>query len=219
MQKTLKINRTGLNRGISLALLAALVLSGCATMLNFTPERAVVQEILSPGWGGVQVDPDSVQVLQTQMLGETALVLVQFEGLRTETGQQDTCLHLFAATKSKQGWLSRGGGGGCSPAGGTQPAEAGLSVSMGQHTGGDLNYSEVDGLVFAPDIESVKVTWADGETQDVEVVNGSYLALRPGGHQLKRLEGLDSTGEVVYTYEEPGLPPGKREMVVPEEEG
>ncbi len=54
-------------------------------------------------------------------------------------------------------------------------------------------------MVYKPEIVKIVVTWDDGQINEVDVVNQSYMAYRLGLFQMKRVDGLDQSGQVVYT--------------------
>ncbi|HEX6302705.1 MAG TPA: hypothetical protein VFZ76_00835 [Anaerolineales bacterium] len=189
------------------AILVFLLVAGCRGMLNFSPERAVVQEILSGNSFGMRAVPDTVQVLQTKELEGTTFVQVAFQAVDEQNRRQD-CLFVYEARSSPTGFASGGGGGGCSFGGPRENAP--ISVTRGSSSGAGVDYTEVDGFVYQPEIVSVEVTWEDGETQTVDVVNGAYLALRSGIQDVTQIRALDAGGEVVYEYESPAAAPGKQ---------
>ena len=64
-----------------------------------------------------------------------------------------------------------------------------------------LELSAVYGQVFDERVTALEVAWADGENQRVEVVDGSYLALRDGSQEMVEVLGLNADGEVIHTFE------------------
>jgi len=192
-----------------LLLLSGLLAAGCQSLMAFTPEQAAVQNILDYNGGGdFALDPNSIRVMQSQKLQDSVIVLVAFQG--TQQGSPQQCLFHYEAHQATLGtWAGGNGGGGCSMAGQDQnPLEVGMGKIMGTQPG-VLNYTEVDGFVNQEDIRTVKVTWQDGETQQVDVINGTYLAARAGSQEIEKIEGLDASGQVVYTHTPPEPAPGK----------
>ena len=192
-----------------LELLSALLLAGCQSLMTFTPEQAALQNARDYDLGNdYTLDSNSVQVLQSLRLQDSTLVLVSFQENRR--GSRMQCLFHFETHRTSIGtWVSGSGGGGCSMAGQDQtPLEVGVGKSMNSQPG-RLDYTEVNGFVNQEDIQSVKVTWQDGETQQVEVVNGTYLAARVGSQEIEKIEGLDASGGLVYTHTPPEPAPGK----------
>ena len=207
MQQTLQ-KRPHVSRMLKIiAILVFLLVAGCRGMLNFSPERAVVQEILSGNSFGMQALPDTVQVLQTKELEGTTFVHVAFQAV-DEQNRQQNCLFVYETRRFATGFASSGGGGGCSF--GAPRENAPISVGQGSSSGAGVDYTEVDGFVYQPEIVSVEVIWEDGETETVEVVNGAYLALRSGIQEVTQIRALNAGGEVVYEYESPAAAPGKQ---------
>jgi hypothetical protein len=188
---------------------STLLFAGCQSLMTFTPEQAAVQNILDYNGGGdFALDPNSIRVMQSQKLQDSVIVLVAFQG--TQQGSLQQCLFHYEAHQATIGtWVGGNGGGGCSMAGQDRtPLEVGMGKIMGTQPG-VLSYTEVDGFVNQEDILTVKVTWQDGETQQVEVVNSTYLAARTGSQEIEKIEGLDASGGVVYTHTPPEPAPGK----------
>ena len=190
-----------------IALMVFLTAAGCSGLLNFSPERAAVQEILSGNSFGMQAQPDTVQVLQSKALEGTKFVQVAFQAV-DDQGRQQECLFVYETRKTPVGFVAGSGGGGCGI--GKPPGGEPISVGVGSSGGAGVVYTEADGFVYQPEIASLEVTWEDGETQMIEVVNGAYLALRSGRQELAQIKALDADGEVVYTYESPAPAPGKQ---------
>jgi hypothetical protein len=191
----------------TIAILAFFLAAGCRGALNFSPERAVVQEILSGDSFGIQAVPDSVRVLQTNELEGTTFVQVAFQAI-DEQNRRQNCLFVYETRRFATGFASGGGGGGCSF--GEPPDNALIGVSLGSSSGAGVDYTEVDGFAYRPEIVSVEVIWEDGETQRVDVVNGAYLALRSGIQEVTQILALDAAGDAVYTYEAPPLAASKK---------
>jgi hypothetical protein len=181
------------------------LLAGCGPLLNFTPQRAAVQEALNFGEPDLPVDPDSIQVLQSQEQGEMTLVLVAFQRGRGPT-MPDECLAIYEVRKSALGWQVNSGGTGCGPIGGDGRA---IDVTSGSQRSNESASSQTVGLVRDPSIVTVEVTWQDGEIQSVPVINGSYLAWREGVSSHTVVLGLDAGGEVIYASDTGAAAPGK----------
>jgi hypothetical protein len=173
--------------------------------MNFTPERAAVQEALNFGEPNLPVDPDSIQVLQTQVQEERSLMLVTFQRGRG-MAMPDECLAVYEARRYALGWSVSGGGTGCGPVGGSG---APLDVGSGAKSSPESSSSHAMGFVRDPSITSVEVTWDDGQVQKVPVVNGSYLAWREGLATPAQVLGLDSQDQVIYTSASLLIAPGK----------
>jgi hypothetical protein len=183
--------------------LALLLLSGCS--MTFSPEQAAIRAALESRMQ-VQPDPATVRILQSQPWGDSVMILLSYRAV-DQSGQLSECLMMYETQRNMLGWIAGSGGGGCGPAGGDDQA---LGIGAGQH--GDSNgvgLSHVTGLVYDDNISMVEVVWDDGESQRVEVVNNSYLALRAGRHMWAQLQGVNEDGEVISTHENAPPAPGK----------
>jgi hypothetical protein len=185
---------------------AVLVIGGC----SFTPERAVLKEVmrLGEGWAQTPVDSSTVQVLQAVAMEGRTMTVVELTRVERD-GQRSDCLFVYEAVRTRLGWKTGGGGGGCGPG-----ARLGLPmwIGSGQNSGASADaWSCVYGLVYVDGMDHAEVVWTDGLIQDVEVVHGSLLAVREGTHQYEQVRGLDAEGHVVCVHERPGVSPGKQE--------
>jgi hypothetical protein len=192
-------------RHLLISVTIVLLLSACGSMLNFTPERAAVQEVLRFGEPNLPVDPDSVQVLQTQAQGEMTLVLVAFQRGRG-AAFPDECLAIHEVRRTALGWMTGSGGTGCGPIGGTGGS---LDVGSGAHRSNESASSHTFGLVRDPLIATVEVTWDDGQVQQVPVVNSSYLVWREGVSSPAFVTGLNANDQEIFTHESPVFAPGE----------
>ncbi len=182
-------------------LLVVMMLTACA----FSPEQAIIQEVTRPQTH-MQVNPASIEILQTQSWQRNVFALVTFQ-VAEENGQISECLFVYDARRSPIGWAVRGSGGGCGPVGGD---DAPIGISSGRHgSTRRLSHSHVKGLVYHEDIEVVEMIWDDGERQRAEVINDSFLAVRGGFHEYTQIQALNKAGEVIYTHENPPPVPGK----------
>jgi len=184
-------------------LCTVLLLSGCGTLLNISPERAAVQEVLNDRARDFQVDPDSIEVLQTAELGENVFVLVLYEGNRLP-GQRDSCLYVYETQRFPLGWRIRSGGGSCGPADDPgEPIQLGSGSSLRDGRGEFSSTSHVHGRVNDEAIVAVEITWDDGESQRVEVINSTILLVRSGQHSWTLAEGFNAQDEVVFSQSQP----------------
>jgi len=62
---------------------------------------------------------------------------------------------------------------------------------------GEVAWSKVYSLVTDPAVIEMRVTWSDGVTETVSVVNESFLIVRAGRASVERVEVLDAAGTVV----------------------
>jgi hypothetical protein len=195
--------KKGMARALQTGLWALLLLAACN--VTFSPEQAVLQSVLdSPS--DTQVNPATVRILQTKPWEGGQVAQVAFQEI-DPGGQIYQCLYMYELQQSVLGWRTGGGGGGCGPVGGSGEA---IGIGAGQHSGVErMALSHVDGLVYDPNVRTIEIIWDDGESQQVEVVNGAYLALRAGEHEYTEVRARNAAGEVVYTHEQPQLAPGK----------
>ncbi len=132
---------------------------------------------------------DSVAAIQKVELNHRVLVLVQLSGIRL-IGGAEVCEFVMETDKINFfGWESHGGSGSChkinDPAD-TQSITTGISRSGSSPQ--DPGYSAVYGNVRDPQITHVLVTWEDGRVQSVAVLKSTYIAVREGGFDIKKVE-------------------------------
>ena len=197
---------------VVLGALLVVLLAGCAGMPAFTPERAALQQVLGNSLTHDKINPNTLAVLQTQNYQEYVMVLVAFQEM-DRSGQLSDCLFMYEIRKMSLGWVPGSGGGSCGPAG--EPSngpDAPISVAGGNASSTQgPSYTEVRGMVYHPEVTQIEVTWEDGETQQVDVVNSSYLAIRDGSqHRDTMVKALNASGEVLYTHERAEPAPGKQ---------
>lgn len=191
----------GICRLVAAILLALVLLTACAR----SPEQAIIQELTRPQTH-MQVNPASIEILQTQSWQRNVFALVVFQ-VTEENGQISKCLFMYDARRSPLGWAVGGSGGGCGPAG--EDADP-IGISSGRHgSTRRLSHSHVKGLVYHEDIEVIEVIWDDGERQRAEIINDSFLAVRGGIHEYTQIQALDEAEEVIFTHENPPPAPGK----------
>ena len=191
----------------------AVLLSGCGRSgMAFTPQQAVVSSIMERTQPGSIVDQSSVQVRQSQELSGHTFVMISYN--QTIENRNESCLMMYEVRRSSLGtWVPGSGGGGCQGRiGGGDPApEQAVEIGSGQSGSSgpdDPGFSNVNGLVHQEGIVKIRITWHDGSTQEVDVINGSYLALRAGEYQMTKVEGLSQDGDVLFTYSNE-IAPGK----------
>jgi hypothetical protein len=197
-----------------LFLLLSLIVVGCSPRggVAFSPEQAAVQGAVAMMQNPGIIDQSSIVVRQTVSINDKTFVMVSYE--RSIEGRQEKCTSMHEVRKSPFGsWYSGSGGGGCSgQIGGPPEPLAGLEMgggSSGSSSPTDPGYSYVYGLVHQEDIASARVTWDDETTMEGPVVNGSYIVIRTGTVQYRKVEGLNAEGEVVFGSEL-GIAPGKQ---------
>ncbi|MEJ2266559.1 MAG: hypothetical protein P8X95_24190 [Anaerolineales bacterium] len=182
-----------------------LLLAACGPVLAFTPERAVVQDLMTSNAG--QIIPNSIQVLQVQPWLDGRLVLSAYQ--TQDANRKMDCVSLTQVVQRRTGWVPVSGGAGCqSGSTNTQP----IDINGGGVSGGDrqpLKYYY--GLVYDPNIATVEVSWDDGEVQSILVENGSYLLVRNGNPEALQVRALNAAQEVIFSFDMAEPAPGKQE--------
>lgn len=186
--------------------LLLLTLTGCQALMSLTPEQVAIQAVMEQNRPDVQVDQQTIQVLQSQAWGEGRLVLVAYQQVERNRPRTQ-CLQMNEIDRPRGRWAAGNSSAGCTPIGGSpDPLDVGSGTSSGSDRPG-LSY--VSGNVNDPAIVAVEVVWADGEVQQVDVINSSYLAAREGVLSPVEVRGLDTDGNVIYSSQT-GVPaPGK----------
>jgi hypothetical protein len=189
-----------------LILAASLFLTACREILNFSPDRAAVQEIVLNSPPMIEVHRDTIRILQMQEFNPGFMVLATYLAT-AEADQLSECLALYHAEKGVEGWNARSQGSGCWPA--ELMEEDPIQVLRGHSRSGIQSSSDVSGLVYDPEIKSIELTWDDGEKQVLDVVKGSFLSVRSGLHELQTINALNQSGERVFSQDIPTPAPGK----------
>jgi hypothetical protein len=169
-------------------LLCAAFLTACA----LSPAAAVRRQPL-PG------KLTDLQVRQRVPWRGGAIVYYTFDRLDSSGKTISECGSATYVERDLLGWHLRGGGGiFCTPhAASARPfARAGSQGSLCKGAG---LRSETYGLVTDPAAVEVRVTWSDGLTETVALVNESYLVVRADEVIVEQIEALDATGTVVAT--------------------
>lgn len=153
------------------------------------------------------IDPSTVQVLHTEPWGDDVIGLVAFQAVR-DTGRRQDCLFVYQATHKGMQWLAGRGGGGCGPAGGAGDP---IRVGTGRHSSRtDGAWSHVSGTVYDPSVSAAHVTWEDGQEQQMSLVQGHFVVVRAGTHDVERVDALDADGATILTHERDPIAPGKQ---------
>ena len=190
---------------LTLSLFGAALFTGCRGILNFSPEMAVQQSLMEHPPFNSTIQPDTLAVLQTVDFEGSKFVLARFNTL-DGNGQVSECTQMYETIRRAGSWFTGSGGGGCGPAGANQNP---IGVGTGSSINNERAYSSANGLVYQEDFQAIEVIWDDGETQRVEVINGSYMVLRSGIHQVAFIHAYNEFEEAIYTYERPEPAPGK----------
>lgn len=225
MKTTIGKNKHYLIPTLAAAALLSLFLSACGGIsMSSSPEAVAIREVSNQNGGrsGFMVDQSSIQVLQTQVVGEQTFVLLSYQGTQSSMGgAKMDCMMLYQMRKALFSmWAPGTGNGSCAGqiqvAGGAADQAAELppqpiSIGGGRAGGGNGNpaYSMASGKVFDDAVKAVKVTWQDGTSQQADVINASYLIVHTGEVDWMNVEALDEKGNVVYNWK-PAVAPGKK---------
>jgi hypothetical protein len=185
----------------------SMFLTGCQPLLSFSPDRAAVQEIVLNSPPMIEVHRDTIRVLQLQEFNSGIMVLATYLAT-AEGGQMSECLALFYAEKAVDAWVAHSRGSSCWPAE-LVDQEDPIQVLHGQSRSGDQRSSDASGLVYDPEIKTIQLFWKDGESQDLEVVKGSFLSAREGLHELQSVNAINESGKLVFRQDIPTPAPGK----------
>lgn len=181
----------------TITLFLLVFLTACSGMLNFSPERAAVHNLLSDQWMGRITDPNSIQVLQKAEVEDISYVFLSYQATN-DLGQVLECTYLYETYRRFGVWAAGSGGGGCGPLLENQDV---IGLGSGSHSRDGKVVSQVYGLVYSPTVARIEVTWDDGHVQEVEPVNDSYLAIRLTAAHLKRVEAFDTQDLTLYLME------------------
>ena len=202
MDRAIPVKRFTITGGL---LMVVLFLSGCDTLLNFSPDRAAVQAIVTSRSPSQEIHHDTIRVLQTQESSPGIVVLTTYLATQ-ENDQMLECLALFNSEKFSQGWQAFGLGTTCWEVTLEDPNP--ISIGMLQNASLDTKMSYAIGLVFDPDIKLLDITWDDTFSQRIEVIKNSYLAIRAGQSSVASILAYDTKEDLVYTYQNPSLKEG-----------
>lgn len=200
---------SAIRRTITAIVLLA-VLSACIPTA-FSPEAGAAQAVADSKMDNFQVDPQTIQVAQSLPIDDEYVVLVRFQGNRAGSGREE-CLGVYRMSKGFMGnWNNFSSGSGCSnsrPPVEEMPFSSGLNWFSTGDQPNNQGYAVANGEVFDDSIVKILLTWNDGNTQSVDVVEQTYMAVRTGKFNLVKFEGLDDTGNVVFS-QDMGRAPGK----------
>jgi hypothetical protein len=179
-----------------------ILLNGCS--MSFSPEQAIVQELLTENHMGKTV-PESIQILQKRDFDERVLVMVAFQKIQDD-GRVDDCIYVFEPARRIGSWRAGGGSGGCRSGPAAKPA---VELGAGTSSSDRGAYSYAYGTVNLPEVTTIEVTWDDGEVQKELVINGSFFIYRNAAADIQQLQAFNTDNQVVYLHEDSGPAPGK----------
>ena len=179
--------------GVCFTLMLLCFLTACLPGgMAISPESAVTQELIEYN----AAIPDSIRIHQSVPWQENIVVLASYTS--TEGSEAASCEAVFEMEHIATGWHASGSGIGCS----IPPNTDAVTFGSGSQGVAPDDFSYAHGLVKLPSAETVEITWPDGTTQHLQVVNHSFLALRDGTfHMIARLDILDSNETVIHEIE------------------
>jgi hypothetical protein len=170
---------------------------------TFSPESAAIQALLAPHQQG-QVFPETIEVLQTKELDGVVSVMLRYQ--MSDEGLIFDCDYVYETRNRYYGWTTLGGGGGCTSG---PVEEQRVGIGGGTRSSNGDSTSRVYGLVSDPEITSIEVLWDDEWLERVDVINGSFLAIRKGKNGWNEVAGYDADDNIIYSSEAPQPAPGK----------
>jgi hypothetical protein len=177
----------------AVVLLSAVLLTACA----LSPAAAVRHDMPRSHRPGKMTN---LQIRQSVPWRDGAVVYYTFDQQLDPSGTTSECGSATYVERRLLNWYPRGGGGifCTSRSAATGPFERAGSQGNFLRDAGFRN--EVYGLVTDPAAVEVRVTWSDGVTETVTLVNESYLVVRADEVVVERIEALDTAGTVIATY-------------------
>ena len=174
--------------------LSGALLIACA----ISPAAAIRRDPLLPTDTG---KPTNLRIRQSVSWRNGAVVYYTFDQI-TPSGAISECGFAAYVRRGPLGWYTGSGGGGCA----IRSAATGPFERTGSGSGSSSDegsWSEAYGLVTDPVAVEVRVTWSDGLTDTVALVDGSYLIVRAGEVAVEQIEVLDATDVVIATQTVP----------------
>ncbi len=158
----------------SISFVIAILLLACTPEKTVTPEQAVYLEIRQYQ----SVLTDTVQVQPAVHFRNSIFIVGVYNLLVRENEQR--CISLFEVERIESNWKIYGGHRSCS----TNPYREVFSTSTGvgvkSRIDENVPYSYVVGETVIEDAVWADITWEDGETQRVPVLNDYFVAFRDG---------------------------------------
>ncbi len=193
-----------------LSLFAAVSASGCQLWKGAaSPEEAVLQQASRSMGPQVKILTETIQLRQTQSFIDLTFLLLSYD--RIYENRREPCLVMYEVYQNPTGtWATATGNVFCqvesdaSVPGHPLDVNGALEKSPGPGTAG-MSYAT--GLVHREEIKKILVTWSDGNSQIVDVIEGTYLAFNASAFPFNSVQGLGANDEVLYTI--PVTPPGK----------
>jgi len=168
-------------------LLFVVLLTSC----TLSPAAAIRREPLLPASDG---EPINLQIRQSVHWRNGAFVYYTFDSDQLDPpGITYECGYFAYVQRGLLDWHTTSGGGIC---------RASSEVADPFQRTGSYGDDETGtyGLVTDPAAVEVRVTWSDGLTDTVALVNESYLVMHAAQASVERVEALDAAGTVVAAY-------------------
>jgi hypothetical protein len=185
----MQVSRT-LKTSVALILLALLLLSACARPYHSTPFDALTE---TPGYlrKGDPLTLNSVEILQQKAIAEGVIMLYRWHKSKTGTDELATTF----IGREGSGWRAQSSG---SIA--FSPFDDFVASYM---VGGNItNLTTAYG--FGRKGSSVRISWSDELVSLVPLqTNGSFVESRPATLQVRRIELLDASGNVLISRDLP----------------
>jgi hypothetical protein len=182
------------------AVLTLLLLAGCQGTGSATAGEAAAQSVIKNPPPGAAVDPGSIQVLQNQVFENSTFVVLSYN--RIWNDRNERCVAMYETHRNLlTGWAAGSGAGSCTERNNSEETSDPMHLSGGTLFRKDQNkpdISHVLGRTSGPEIVKVRLVWKDGQSQEAQVINNSFFAIRTGKVELKTAEGLNENGTKVY---------------------
>ena len=173
-------------------LLSIVLLTACA----LSPAAAIRRDMPRSHRPGKMTN---LQIRQSVPWRDGAVVYYTFDQL-DPSGTTSECGSATYVERGLLNWYPRGGGGNFCTSHGAATGPFVRAGSQGSSCRGAGLRSETYGLVTDPTAVEVRVTWSDGVTETVALVNESYLVVRADEVVIEQIEALDTAGTVIATY-------------------
>ncbi len=180
--------------------LSLLMMAGCQGISSLSADEAAKRQILNRPAVGEVIDPASITALQRQTFEGSTYGVLSYKSVWD--GQRQDCLRMIGMRPDLlAGWKLVSSTGSCIQIGtGTANTDQLLEIFSGTDSRADQKKPDISrafGKVNDNAIVKVRIVWQDGQSQEVQVVNSSYIAIRTGKAQLKTAEGFDSENAVI----------------------
>jgi len=161
--------------------------------MTFSPERAAIQDLIE----NQNARADSIRIRQVLPWRDGSIVLVSY--LSDQENEEWNCEAVYEVARDTTGWHISGAGSGCS----SEPNTGPITFGSGTHGNPPDEFSYTYGLVNLDDATWAEITWEDGVSQGISLVNDSFIVLRNGNFpNLAQVQILNAAEKVIYNSEE-----------------